>query len=139
RELDIWEPIFLLANLVDLQTNVFNVTNIMETLSKESFEEKQAESVMQNDTYKVLTVLKTMLDDPCVIITSQDGDIRAYENSVVLRYFQNTEEFRWMQSPNALTRLLRRINIHSDQRRFGSERRYRVYLINLREFEDWCE
>jgi hypothetical protein len=139
RELDIWEPIFLLANLVDLQTGVFNLTNIMETLSKESFEEKQAESVMQNDTYKVLTVLKTMLDDPCVIITSQDGDIRAYENSVVLRYFQNTEEFRWMQSPNALPRLLRRINIHSDQRRFGSERRHRVYLINLKEFEDWCE
>ena len=139
RELDIWEPIFLLANLVDLPTSAFNVTGIMETLSKESFEEKQAESVTQNDTYKFLTVLKTMLDDPSVIVASQDGDTRAYENAAVLRYFQNTEEFHWMQSPNALTNLFKRINIRSDQRRFGSERRLRVYPINVKEFEDWCE
>ena len=63
RELDIWEPVFLLANVIDSFTSDINLTGKMEALSKKSLEEKQSDSVAQNETYKILTVLKAMLDE----------------------------------------------------------------------------
>ena len=53
RELDIWEPVFLLANLVDKHSDSKNLTPIMETLSRKSLQEKQSDSVSQNETYKI--------------------------------------------------------------------------------------
>ncbi len=136
RELDIWEPVFLLANLVDTYSNSKNLTTIMETLSRKSLAEKQSDSISQNETYKILTVLKVMLDELTPL--SQDGDIRVFEANTVLEYFKRTEDFDWIEKTNLLTRRLKRVKVASEQRRFDSEKK-RVYILNLKDFTDLCE
>lgn len=136
RELDIWEPIFLLANIVDAQAENTKLTEMMEALSKKSGEEKQSDSVSQNETYKMLTVLKEMLDE--VTTLNQDGDIRIYDAAVVLDYFKKTEEFGWMEKSNVLTNRLKRVKIKSTQRRIDGDKK-RIYIINVKDLTDLCE
>lgn len=135
RELDIWEPIFLLANLVDSQRGNIELTKAMETLSRKSLEEKQSDSVSQNETYKILTVLKTMLNE--VTPLGQEGDVWVFEAEGVLQYFKANEDFDWIQKTNVLTRRLKKVKVTSDQRRFDGKKR--VYIINVKEFTDLCE
>ncbi len=137
RELDIWEPIFALANIVDAASNEVKLTPLMTELSKESVKEKQAENVSQNETYKLLTVLKTMLDD--LENEAVDGDTIIFDAEKVLKYFQDTEEFEWLDKTNRLTRRLKKVKVRSDQRRRADGDKYRVYLINRKEFTDLCE
>lgn len=136
RELDIWESIFLLANLVDTHSNSKNLTCFMEALSSKSLAEKQSDSVSQNETYKILTVLKVMLDELTPL--TQDGDIRVFEAGRVLEYFKATEDFDWIEKTNLLTRRLKRVKVVSEQRRIDSEKK-RVYILNLKDFTDLCE
>lgn len=136
RELDIWEPVFLLANLVDKHSDSKNLTPIMETLSRKSLQEKQSDSVSQNETYKILTVLKVMLDELTPL--THDGDMRVFEAGRVLEYFKATEDFDWIEKTNLLTRRLKRVKVVSEQRRFDSQKK-RVYILNLKDFMDLCE
>jgi len=136
RELDIWEPIFLLANLVDVHSGTAELIGMMESLSRKSLDEKQLDNVTQNETYKILTVLKAMIDE--ISPLSEDGDIRIFEAGRVLEYFKSNEEFDWIQKTNVLTRRLKKVKVTSDQRRIGGEKR-RVYIMNIREFIDLCE
>ena len=136
RELDIWEPVFLLANVIDSLASGLNLTAKMEALSKKSLEEKQSDSVSQNETYKILTVLKTMLDE--VTPLSGDGDVRVFESQAVLEYFKKTEDFEWIEKTQALTRRLKRVKVTSEQRRIDGEKK-RIYTMNVKEFSDLCE
>lgn len=136
RELDIWEPIFLLANIVDAKRGSTEITDAMEILSKKSSEEKQSDSVSQNATYKLLNVLKGMLED--VAPLSKDGDICIYDAAVVLDYFKKTEDFDWVERTQVLTRRLKTVKIKSDQRRFDGEKK-RIYFINVKDLTDLCE
>lgn len=136
RELDIWEPIFLLANIIDAQRQNTELTDAMESLSRKSLEEKQSDSVSQNETYKILTVLKVMLDEIKPI--SDDGNIRVFEAERVLEYFKANEDFDWIQKTNVLTRRLKKVKVASDQRRIDGEKK-RVYSVNVKEFVDLCE
>jgi len=54
--------------VVDASSGNDALTRTMETLSKKSLEEKQSDNVSQNETYKILTVLKVMLDDVTALI-----------------------------------------------------------------------
>lgn len=136
RELDIWEPVFLLANVVDAKSGNTNLTSIMEALSKKSLEEKQSDSVSQNETYKILTILKMMLDE--VIPLSADGHIKVFEAERVFEYFKASEDFEWIQRTNVLTRRLKKVNVESDQRRIDGIKK-RVYIVNTNLFVDLCE
>ncbi len=136
RELDIWEPVFLLANVIDSLASGLNLTAKMETLSKKSLEEKQSDSVSQNETYKILTVLKTMLDE--VTPLSEDGDVRVFDAQAVLDYFKKTEDFEWIEKTQALTRRLKRVKVTSEQRRIDGDKK-RIYTMNVKEFNDLCE
>ena len=136
RELDIWEPVFLLANVIDSLSGNMNLTGKMEALSKKSLEEKQSDSVSQNETYKILTVLKAMLDEATPL--SEDGDIRVFDAERVLEYFKATEEFGWIEKTNVLTRRLKKVKVTSDQRRIEGEKK-RIYTMNVKEFNDLCE
>jgi len=136
RELDIWEPILLLANVIDSLSDSMNLTGKMEALSKKSLEEKQSDSVSQNETYKILTVLKAMLDE--VTPLSEDGDVRVFEAERVLEYFKSTEDFEWIEKTQALTRRLKRVKVTSEQRRIDGEKK-RIYTMNVKEFSDLCE
>ncbi len=136
RELDIWEPIFLLANVVDSLANGMDLTGKMEVLSKKSLNEKQSDSISQNETYKILTVLKAMLDE--VAPLSEDGDVRMFDAQAVLEYFKSTEEFEWIEKTNILTRRLKKVKVTSDQRRIDGEKK-RIYIMNIKDFYDLCE
>lgn len=136
RELDIWEPVFLLANLVDTHSNSKNLTTIMEALSRKSLAEKQSDSVSQNETYKMLTVLKTMINE--LMPLAQDNETRVFEAEKVLEYFKATDDFDWIEKTNLLTRRLKRVKVISEQRRFDSLKK-RVYILNLKDFMDLCE
>lgn len=136
RELDIWEPIFLLANVIDGQNESSKLTDMMEELSKKSVEEKQSENVAQNETYKVLRVLKIMLEDLSPIIEEEDAKIFFAQN--VFEYFKEDEEFEWIQKTNILTRRLKKAEVKSEQRRIEGEKK-RVYVVNVRKVWDLCE
>jgi hypothetical protein len=136
RELDIWEPVFLLANVIDAETNSTKITDTMEALSKKSVEEKQSDSVSQNETYKLLNVVKLMLDE--VRTLQEDGSIKVFDSKEVFEYFQQSDDYEWMQKRNALTTRLKRIKIKSEQKRIDSEKK-RVYIMDVTEFNDLCE
>jgi len=53
-------------------------------------------------------------------------------------YFKNSEEFGWMEKTHALTRLFRKINLRSEQKRINGEKQ-RVYIIKRQEIQDLCE
>ena len=136
RELDIWEPIFLLANVIDSQAENTKLTDTMEALSKKSGEEKQSDSVSQNETYKLLNVVKVMIDE--VSTLGEDGNIKVFDAQVVLDYFKANEDFDWIQKTNVLTRRLKKVKIVSEQRRINGEKK-RVYIMDVTEFKDLCE
>ncbi|MEW6536424.1 MAG: CHC2 zinc finger domain-containing protein [Candidatus Auribacterota bacterium] len=137
RDLDIWEPIFILANVIDLQRNSSDLTNAMVTLSKESLEDKQTMNVEQNETYKILFVLSGMLDelDP----VDRKNEIFIYTASDVLTYFQGTEEYAWVVKSHSLTRILKKVDISSAQNRDDDGKKIRVYNINRQKIEDLFE
>ena len=136
RELDIWEPVFLLASLVDKEYGNNNLTCLMATLSRKSAEEKHQDNITQNETYKILNLLKTMPDD--VIPISEDDDIRVYEAEHVFNYFKKSDDFDWIEKTNVLTRRLKKVKMASEQRRINSEKK-RVYIMKLNVFKDLCE
>jgi hypothetical protein len=136
RELDIWEPIMLLANMVDNEAPNRNLTEMMTGLSRRSCEEKQSDSVAQNETYQILTVLKAMLEE--MPPANEDGDKKIFFAERVLDYFKGTDDFDWLKTLQSLTRRLKRVKIVSDQMRVGSKRP-RVYIINIKDFNDLCE
>ena len=137
RELDIWEPMMLLANIVDASSNgQSNITEQMEALSKKSFEEKQNESVTQNETYKLLTVAKAMLDDLPAL--SEENGVFVYKAGEVLEYFKKCDEFEWIEKSNTLTKRLKRIGVKSEQKRIDNEKQ-RIYSISKSKIYDLCE
>ncbi|MCK4816602.1 DUF3631 domain-containing protein, partial [bacterium] len=135
RELDIWEPTFLLANIVDTQNDNRRLTDMMEGLSRKSCEEKISESIAQNETHKALNVLKGMFEEVCPV--SEEGNIEVYDAHQVLEYFKSTEEFEWIEKTNILTRRLKKVGIKSEQRRIEGEKQ-RVYIVNVKEINDLC-
>jgi len=136
RELDIWEPIFLIANFIDLQAGNTLLTDKMELLSRKSVQEKQSDNVSQNDTYKLLNVVKEMIDE--VPTLDEDGNIKVFDAQAVLDYFKANEDFDWIQKTNVLTRRLKRVKIVSEQRRISGEKK-RVYIMDVVEFKDLCD
>ncbi len=136
RELDIWEPVFLLANVVDSLLGNTELTDAMKTLSAEAFKEKQSDSVAQNDAYQLLTVLRAMLSELPPL--EAEGDSFTFDSEAVFDYFKKTDEFSWLERKNALTMRLKRMGARSEQRREGSGR-VRVYVIDRKKVEDLCE
>ena len=136
RELDIWEPVFLLANVIDAQGDSTKLTDMMEALSKKSVDEKQSDSVSQNETYKLLNVVKVMLDE--VKTLQEDGNIKVFDSQEVFEYFQKSDDYDWIQKKNALTSRLKRIKIKSEQKRIDGDKK-RVYIMDVTEFQDLCE
>lgn len=136
RELDIWEPIVLLANVIDSETGGMKLTNAMESLSKKSVEEKHSDNIFQNETYKLLNIVKGMLNE--VSAVREDNNIKVFDAIEVFKYFQKSEDYEWLERRNMLTSKLKKIGIKSDQMRIDGERK-RVYSMDVIKFQDLCE
>lgn len=136
RELDIWEPVILLAYVVEQAGGEEDLVLKIEALSKELGRQKQEDSVSQNKTYQVLTVAKAMLDE--LMPLNEEGNIAVFDSAKVFEYFKKSEEFGWIEKSNVLTYRLRTINVRSEQRRFAGEKK-RVYLFDKAWIKDLCE
>ncbi len=136
RELDIWEPIFILANIVDGLAKTSEITQDMEALSKDALKERQSDNVDKNETYQLLTVMQNMLEAEPTLENS--GGILVFDADSVLKYFQGTDEFSWIEKKNALTTRLKKIAVRSEQRRH-EDGKIRVYIVDQKKLEDLCE
>lgn len=136
RELDIWEPILILANIIDAESENTRLTDMMEELSKKSTDEKQADSISQNETYKLLNILKPMIEELSPV--KNENDKLIFKADEVFNYFKASEEYEWLERKNALTSRLKKVKIKSEQKRIDSEK-IRVYIMKLSEFQDLCE
>jgi hypothetical protein len=136
RELDIWEPIFLLANLIDEGNDDRCLTNRMVEMSKTSSQERQQDNVSNNETYKVLTVLSVMISE-LPPLESNDKLI-TFNAERVLEYFKNTDEYSWIERKNSLTTRLKKVKVRSERIRRKRDRKS-VYRIYREEFDDFCE
>lgn len=137
RELDIWEPIFLLANIIDSQRQTTELTLQMQALSKEVGADKREDSQSDNDMCKALSVVKPMFED--LLPFSNDNGVYYYEVDKVLEYFKKTEEFAWLEKSSSLTRRLRRIKVRSEQKWTGTTERKRFYKLVKADIDDLCE
>ena len=127
-----------MANVIDSLSGSMNLTGKMEALSKKSLEEKQSDSVSQNETYKILTVLKAMLDEVMPLSVSEAMSEKVFDADRVLEYFKKTDDFDWIEKTQALTRRLKKVKVKSDQKHVDGVKR-RVYIMDVKEFKDLCE
>ena len=137
RELDIWEPIFLLANIIDCERGTKELTLKMKALSKEVGKDKKEDSRSEDEMCKILSVLKPMFED--VLPFSKDDGIYLYEVDKVLEYFKRDEEFAWLENSSSLTRRLKRIRVRSEQKWTGTSERKRFYKFIKSDIDDLCE
>lgn len=139
REVDIWEPIMLLAKFIDASSGNTNLVNAMRSLSADCAAQKQEESVSQNNTFKMLSALKDMLDE--VEPHASEGDNKIYQAEKVLEFMRHTEDFGWLDQNKKkwLTRILRKLGIKCNKQRMGFGRPTRVYSINTTDLKDLFE
>lgn len=136
RELDIWEPIFLLANLVDEGNGDHSLTNCMIEMSETSCRERHEDNVSNNDTFKVLTVLSTMMTELTPLEKGDKYVIFSAEN--VLEHFKKTDEYSWIEHKHSLTRHLKKVKVRSERIR-RENGRISIYKIDREQFDDFCE
>ncbi|MDD4910492.1 MAG: DUF3631 domain-containing protein [Candidatus Omnitrophica bacterium] len=138
RDLDIWEPIFILANLIDDLSNSKDlITKQMTEFSYKAIESKADDDIVQDELTKTLIVLKNLLKDKEPFFLKPN--LRGYRASYVLSYFSKSKEFSFALLQNKLTHMLKQIGIVSTQRRFKDEGRQRVYIFNLDNLRNWIE
>lgn len=136
RELDIWEPIFVIANLVDdAGKSEFNLTELMKGFSKRSIDLKNSDDVAQDEITKIAGMFGNLLDD------KRPKKLKSGENfyfaKMVHQYFKDSKEFDFFLTQNKLTQLLKPMGINSVQRRFEGGVRKRVYIFKLEEISGW--
>jgi len=136
RELDIWEPIFVLANVVEGSAPKLGVLDDMAAFSRQSGEYKRSENASVNETGRLLSVLIPMLKDLTPSIT--EGETLLFEANRVFEYFKETDEFSWMVKRNALTTRLKKVNVFSKQIRAKGKRDcfYKVSTDGIRDLAE---
>jgi putative DNA primase/helicase len=109
RELDIWEPIFTIANMIDIENENSNLTDSLSGFSKESSLERLEDNKDLNETVKLLSVLNEMIDDDTMQPLKTEDKVRYYNTEEVLKYFQRTEHYSWLEDKgkNYLSKILK--------------------------------
>ena len=133
RELDIWEPMFLLSDLVDGDGIKGVIRYSMEELSQDSTKEKHDDSLFHNETCKLLTVTKGMVEELTPLEDS--NGMLVYKADEAFSYFKQSEEFSWLERKNALTVRLKRIKVKTERVRFDGKR-IPVYKLSSADLED---
>ena len=128
----------MIANQVDDEDPTLKVTATMSAWSEMAFEEKHADSVTGNETYKVLTVLKAMFDDEETRPIEVRGSIRIFMVLEVLYYFRKQESFEWLEKSNTLTKKLKKVGVVSKQETVDGKK-VPTYQIDLAKFQDLWE
>ena len=110
RELDIWSPIILQANLVDKsrKSGQPSVTDEMVLLSISSARQREIDD-QENDTVRIIRVLEPMIET-MQPVREEDGK-KYFDKDMVFDVFQRSEDFSYLQSKKGLTRLLKKVDV----------------------------
>jgi hypothetical protein len=136
RELDIWEPLLVLAHLIDQNNDGPKVFDELVILSQRIFNERKRDNVAENETYKLVKVIRAMLKERNPV--EKSGTKYLYKAINMFIFFQNSEEFEWIKTTNALTNRLRKIGVVSLQKRIGGKKE-RFYQIDEAKVTDFAE
>jgi hypothetical protein len=143
RELDIWEPIFTIANVIDIENGNSELTDTLSQFSKENSSERLEDDKDLNETVKLLSVLDGMVDNDNPFPFKTDKDIKYYETGEVFSYFKETDEYGWLieYTKTTLTKLLKnhakinsKLEWHPKLRK-----KVRAYPIDTEHLEDLVE
>jgi len=109
RELDIWEPIFTIASVIDKENGNTDLSDSLTQLSSENSGERHEDNIDLNETVKLLSVLSLMVEceNP---IPFKSEKLYKYDTEEVFEYFKETEEYAWLADCKkaTLTRLLKK-------------------------------
>jgi 5S rRNA maturation endonuclease (ribonuclease M5) len=143
RELDIWEPIFTIANFIDIENCNSDLTDSLSGFSKENSTERLEDNRDQNDTVKLLIVLNEMIDGDSLTPLKTEGKVKYYDTDEVLKYFQNTDNYSWLddKGKNYLSKMLKNktktINEGTWSPRLSKT--VRAYIIDTENIQDLTE
>ncbi|MFH0703201.1 MAG: DUF3631 domain-containing protein [bacterium] len=136
RELDIWEPLFIIAYLAD-DLKEFGLIESLKKLSEESSSSRIYDNICENQTCKLLFAIKMLVEEEKPL--KKEGDMLTYKADDVLNYFNNKKLLNtYISSKYRLTSKLKTIDISSKQQRIGDYKGM-VYLISKKSLEDLCE
>lgn len=127
RELDLWEPAFLLANAVDVGIGSSEVTDAMRQLSSTAALEKEKLGLQNTESFQLLSVLFDMRRE--VVPLPGADECSRYDADQVFRFFTEMPDFDWIEKRNTLTARLRKIEVHSERITRGSKK-VPVYVVD---------
>jgi hypothetical protein len=121
RELDLWEPLIAILYIIDHQ----DLTGLMQpllSLSEQSFEEKSADNLIDNDTSRIIVGLKALLESDLDFkdVPENGIDFRAYKAVDVVAFLQQNVGVHLGQKE--LSGRLKALQIVVKQRREGQDR-----------------
>ncbi len=141
RELDIWEPILVLAQLVDdrsaLSSQGGDLLSQMIELSEKVCEDKRTDNQVENETVQLLECIKGLTES--VAPDYEEGDELFYKTTVVLDYFNQNYDFMGFGKTNSLTMKLKKIKVSSKQKRLGGNEKPQCYVIEMGKLMDMCQ
>lgn len=141
RELDIWEPIFTIANVIDIENKNSELTDALSEFSKESSRERSEDDKDYNETCKTLSVLKDMLSE--LEADNTEKSVRYFNTDKVFKYFKNHDNFTWLVD-KPKTVLSKRLKKHAEitTKSIWTARvakNVRSYVINIEIVEDFLK
>lgn len=140
RELDIWEPIFTIGSVIDMEDESLDVVKSMERFSKKSSSERTEDNKEQNDAIKLLSVLDEIIKDDSIKYMKVEGDTRYYKTEIIFKHFQSTEYYSWLKDDQKgwLTNLLKdKLKIKNKPIRSSVDQKtVRAYGFNMEYIKD---
>ena len=142
RELDIWEPIFTIASVIDKENGNSDLTDSLTQLSNENSGERHEDNIDLNETVKLLSVLSLMVeaDNP---IPLKSKNLYRYETEEVFEYFKETEEYAWLADCKkaTLTRILKKNAGIKAELVWSAKlrKKARVYIVDTENLKDLVE
>jgi hypothetical protein len=136
REMDIWSPIIVLANVIDAQRadEPRTLTEAIVAYSKKKVSERTLDNERENDTVLMVTVLNRMLEERTP--TTTHGDILEYRTDDAFDFFHLSDEFSWLESKSKLTRLLAKVEVSTQRVRIDGKQ-VGVYVIQRELLKDY--
>ena len=133
RELDLWESILVLANLLDGHADDSTRTNTMEQLSLSVQQYRKEADARDNDTGKLLRALHLMVKN--LRMASDRSDVLEFWTDDVEKWLRENEDISF-PSKTALTRRLNAFEITTANRwtADGTKRVYRIDILKLLEY-----
>lgn len=136
REYDIWAPIVLLANCVDVTGGNEKVTELAIRFSTRKIAEHKTDDSNDNSTSKLLAALNILVRE--VNPLKEDGNILTFDTETAFKFFKAQDEFSWLEGKTWLTRHLRSVDVRTGNQKIAGKTS-RVYIIDKLKLDDFTQ